>query len=250
MRRLLIPVLLLAACGGETAVSTTTAVPVEPPSTSTTTSTTVESTTPAPTPIDICPRGVVWQPGLAYVAECFEVPVSFSVEGAGFGSEGASGEWLVVRWRDPDDREFGVRVGLLSYRSGDSPLEVLEAITTRKGIAASSEPRATTLAGRDASMVEVEGLPREGLGEGEDPCFSDGYVRFVSGGGGNPIMEGVGRADAIGVSYCDVATVWAVQVDERTITVIAGSDDPARHQEALEIVEGLFDGMAFEVAGS
>lgn len=46
---------------------------------------------------------------------------------------------------------------------------------------------------------------------------------------------------------CDVARIWVLEVEDRTLTIIGGTADPARHDEAVAKIEELFEGMSFEV---
>ena len=53
-----------------------------------------------------------------------------------------------------------------------------------------------------------------------------------------------------GVGACQIVRVWVLEVDERTLTIIGGTADPDRHDDAVAKIEELFEGMSFEVSGS
>ncbi|MDX1448765.1 MAG: hypothetical protein R3246_06830 [Acidimicrobiia bacterium] len=245
-------VLLAAACSAKTAESTTTTELVAQPSTTevANATTVLESTaTVAEGPVDICRRGEVWQQGASYsAARCFLVPVRFSVSAAGFASEGAGDDWLTIRWRDPDDQDFLVRAGMITFESSEPPRAVLERIAAIDGLILIGEPLPVEVAGRSGLVVDFEGAPWQTGPEGADQCVTLTPVRFR--GDGNPIVGNVGsRSESIGVGYCDLARVWVLEVDDRTVTIIGGTADPARHEEAVVKIEELFEGMTFEHGG-
>ena len=81
-------VALLSACtttAEPTTTTTTTAVVDSVPDPATTTITAAEDE-----PVDICPRGLLWEVDVVYTAECFLTPVTFRPTGDGWRSYGAS----------------------------------------------------------------------------------------------------------------------------------------------------------------
>jgi hypothetical protein len=251
MRRLAPLVLLLAACTG-TAEDTTTTAPLAELSTTTTTmapSTTTTTTTSVESggPVDICPRGIVWEAGAAYHAPCFLVPISFSPSADGWVSAGARSNWVMTRWSNPD-RSVIVGLGIIAFRESEIPEDVLASIGDIDGITALGEPRTTTVAGFPGLVVDVRGSPSDNPAQEEfGGCVSIFPVRFTS-DAGNPIL---GRSlydqNQIGVGYCHLARIWAIDTGGPTITLIGGttSADPVLHAEAVEVIERLLETVEF-----
>lgn len=244
-------VLLLAACSSTTAQSTPTSDPVAEPAT--TTEVTPSTTDTAPTtstPVDMCGRGLGLEPDTAYVAECFVHPVSLEVGEQGWSASPAESGAVTMTYKDPSGG-LVVTVALISFDRAKPPDEVLEVVASREGIAVIAEPVATEISGYPGLYMDVQGAPRGGDTDTLDEPRPSQYcpprrpVRFKD--GGNAIVGQVGgAADAIGVGYCHVARIWAVEVDGSTVTLIAGTTDPDRHGEAVAKSEELLDGLSFE----
>ena len=247
MRRLLPAVLFLVACGGETTVSTTS--PVAEP----TTTTTVESTTTtaeAEGPVDVCRRGTGWESGVVYEAGCFVAPVLFEVTEDGWGSEGAGEDWVKVRWLGGDG--LRVRVALIAYRSTSPPERVLDRISAVGGIAEVSARRDVVVAGASGLMVDVEGAAEEGgeiAAPGSGGCTGDSPLWFGVTRFGHGFADSGSIREVIGVGACHLVRIYAVQVGETTVTLLGGTDDTDRHEEAVAKIESLFEGMSFGTGG-
>ena len=239
--------LIMAACGQATPepASTTTSDVVAPPTTKveTTTSSTDSPTTVAPAPVDICSVGKVWEAEASYTASCFLIPVTFTPSEPGWRSSGSAERWVSLRWVDPDEREWEVDVGIIAYQPNNDPREVIEAIDSLRGINVLADPEPINLVRVEGVTVDAEGEPANAFSRG--PCESGGgLIRFAGagGGGGNTIVEGVGRAE-IGVGFCVVARLWALDIDGLTVTVLAAATDPQRHDDAIAVIEALLKSM-------
>lgn len=239
---------VLVACGSNAAEAptTTTASPTTPSNLATTPTVPAATTTTVAEAVDICPKGEVWSPGMVYVAECFVVPVAFEPLGDGWRSSGASGRWVSIRWVDPSDRDFTTELAIIAFESLEAPLAVLEEIASLEGLKPIGESVPVDVASRSGFFADFEGAPWQTGPEGEDPCNTLEPIRFA--GDGNPIVSGVGaRSDSIGVGYCDLARIWALEEGGMTVTIIGGTADPARHEEAVAKIEELIEGMQFDV---
>lgn len=254
--------LVLSACALDTADQPTMTSASEepptaaPPSTASTTMRVVESTMPADAsiePVQMCGRGQRLEPGPSYIAECFIQPVALRVTELGWSASPAEETAVSVTYTD---RSNGLSVGvaLIAVNSEDSPEEVLDVIASKQGITALADPIISEVSGRPGLYFDVQGDPRGGGVQALDEprpsrnCPPRRPVRYKD--GGNTLIGQVGATDEIGVGYCHVARVWAVEVDGLTITIVGGTTDPERHEEAVAKVESLFEGLSFEVAGS
>ena len=244
-------VFLVAACSSTTARSTTTTVTVAESVTTTevTPSTSVAAST---MPVDMCGRGLGLEPDTVYIAECFVQSVSLEVGEQGWAASPVEPGALTVRFTDPSGG-LVVAVALIIVDRAKPPDEVLEVLASTDGIIVVAEPVATEVSGHPGLYMDVQGAPRGGDLDALDHPRPSQYcpprrpVRFKD--GGNTIVGQVGSTDAIGVGYCHVARIWAVEVDGLTVTLIGGTTDPDRHEEAVAKSEELFEGLSFE-AGS
>ena len=246
MRRTAALGLLLAACSGGTA-DTTVPVP-EPRTTSTTKVVESTTTTEAVEPVDICPRGVAWEPGTTYAADCFLVPVAFMVDEEGWGSEGAGDDWMKVRWLAPADQGFRVRVALVAAGSTRSPAAVLDRIASHGSISEVSDRMEVSVGGVEGLAVDAEGAAEEG-GErpGSGGCTGDSPVWFEPTRFGHALFP-TPWGD-VGVGACQVARIVVVQAGDLTVLAIGGTTDQDRHEEAVAKIESLFEGMSFDTGG-
>lgn len=249
-------VLLLAACSAN-ADRSTSFDPVAEPATTieaipSTTSTAQSTTTSEPMgPVDICRgRAEVWESGGVYLAECFVVPVSFQSPGEGWVSSSVGDSWLVVRWMDPADSEVAAWMGMLPFRHEETPSVVVDEILSVEGISLvpGSERETVTLGSWAGVRVDVAGaedgpsiLSGSGCTTGQAVMFNP-HTGHELGSTGNPSL-------VIGVGACHVVRVWVVEVEDRSMTILGGTVDPDRHQEAVAKIEELFEGMSFDPGG-
>lgn len=255
MRWLLPLILFLGACAGEAADASTTSVALGPPSTviSTTSTTTAVTTTPAGVvgPVDMCRgRAQLWEPGVEYVAECFAVPVTFDVSEAGWRARAAEEDWVFVSWVDPEDRDSRMNLAVTALPARGAVEERLKSILETEGISLLAELAPQRVAGVESIVVDVEGDRRSGatLTLGGRECSTAG--NFVLQGRdeeGYFIASGPVDGDFYGVGACQVVRVWVLGVGDYTVTIIGGTADPTRHEEAVARVESLFEGMSFDV---
>lgn len=243
-------VTVLAAC-------TTSA---EPPSTTTSPSTTAvvdtvpEPTTTAPTaedePVDICPRGLVWEVDVSYRAECFFAPVTFRPNADGWRSYGVSS--VVVRAeRRNTDRQPEVGVQLLAYKPELDPDPVLASILDIDGVEATSPVRTTSLGQRNAVTVDVRTNPdpsrlNTDLGE----CSQDELALQwpFDASRGYPLVlgsRGVGTWE-YGLGACHRFRIWAVDLGDVTITVIAIVFDGEAFDQLIRTAEDLLAAATFD----
>ena len=239
---ILVMAVLVVACQQETV--TTTTVPVAPPSTLGTT-TTVTSVVEE-TAVSICGRGLPWDIGTTYVADCFVHPISFLPQDDGWVSSGATDTEVRLRWNDPADRDVSVRIAIIAYRINEAPTAVLETIIDVDGVSSVEGPDPVEVAGVTGIVVGLEGAP-EADGFPHDPardgCTSDSAVWLTNDQFGHGFFP-MGSL-IIGVGACDLVQAWIVDVDGLTLTLLAGTVDPADHQIAVDAAERLFASMSF-----
>lgn len=236
-------VVLAGSCTAGTGDQTTTTAPPVTESTATATNPPeTTTTTHHATFADICSVGLVWEPGTTYVADCFLFPVSFLPTEPGWRSSGAAEEWVALRWVGSDTQPE-VGVALLALRHDLDPVAIVDEIAPLEGIDVVAEPRPITLAGRTGLVVEVEASPSDGPPDARS-CLPAGVTQFLTDAGGQRLIEGVSRS-LLGVGYCHVVRVWVLDIGGRTVTIVAGTSDPARDKEAAATVERLLDTTSF-----
>lgn len=244
---------VLAACSSTTAQSTPTTGPVaEPATTAEVTSSTTETAATPTGPVDMCGRGLVLEPGAIHIADCFVESVSLEVGERGWSASPAEPDAVTVTFTDRSDG-LVVAVALIILDRNKPPDEVLEVVASMEGITAIADPVATEISGHPGLYMDVQGAPRGGNTDALDEprpshsCPPRRPVRYKD--GGNTIFGQVGAIDEIGVGYCHVARIWVVEVDGRAVTLIGGTADPDRHEEAVAKSEELFDGLSIEPDG-
>lgn len=240
LRLILGMTLLVTACQPETVMPM--ADSVAPLSTVGTTTTSPTTTTVVDGPVDICSRGMVWEAGTMYVADCFVHPMSFVPQEEGWGSAGGGGGHLLIRWIDPEDRDVSVQIALLSYQSQQTPSEVLASIVQVDGVVVVDGPVATELAGGIGVGAELEGESEQDLG----PLYCNGgnAVLLSAGTYGHGFYE-IQNGRVIGVGACDLVQAWVVDVGGSTVTILAGTEEPENHPIAVDAAERLFASMTF-----
>ncbi|MDX1747954.1 MAG: hypothetical protein R3324_18630 [Halobacteriales archaeon] len=250
MSRLVLAValaVLTTACLPDSAESTTTIEPVVEPSTTHAPTTTLETTTTTivSQAVDICqPRTVIWEPGETYTATCFVLPWSVVAPGDGWRAPLIDSDAMLVSWIDPEDP--GMRVNA-AFVTGIEPVPT-ESAEGLDLVDAGSE----VIADRDATWVDLyaerypptEFLPTGCAGDGSGGVLMRGDIAL--GYRIAPAPGGASPPDFFAVGACDVARVWTLDVDGRAVTIIGGTGDPNRHDEAMAKLEELFEAMSFD----
>lgn len=127
---------------------------------------------------------------------------------------------------------------------------MVEAIVVTGGVEVVGGVEHGLVSGFDAMVVDVEGS----RGAGSDAlnrreCALHGESVFFGGTAEAYPLAGGPRDQFFGVGKCHVARVWVFEVNGQTVTIIGGTDDPDRHDEAVVKIEELFEGMSFDVGG-
>ena len=253
MRRLLPLVLVVAACGSDSTGATTTAALLDPPTTTMTTEATETTSEAAAGPVSVCGRAQIWDPGTVYVAPCFAVPVAFEVPDANWRSTNVQEQWVYATWLDRSDadvdRALDVRLAVTAARNAESIQSRLDSIARIEGITPIREPVPTEVGGLTGLWLDVEGEPRQSLFTSGD-CQSDReLVYHFRDGAAYPIASGP-DGHFFGVGRCQVVRVWVLEAGDFLISIIGGTADTARHEEAVTTIESLFEGMTFQAMGS
>lgn len=228
--------LLTAACTAQTDPTTTTsaAIAAEPvPSTSTTT-----TTKPEDTSVDICGRGVIWEPGATYISACFLTPLAFAPEAEGWRSSRASLEAVEGLWVAPGEQEPAIRYVVLAYLPDNTPDEVVTSILSIDGV----DPT-TTPFGDQTVSVEVETAPLRSSVAGE--CVSTAHALRLAGGSGYVLLDlmSVNSGYLYGLGACRIFRIWAIPIADITVTVVATTDDLDRFDELMPTMQQLVDTM-------
>lgn len=239
---LIVVAVINGACASDTGEATTSTETL-PPAEVTSTTAFETSTTLPPTPTDICPVGLVWEPGTTYVAECFLFPVSFLPSEPGWRSSGAAEQWVSLRWVGSASR-LEVGVAMLVLRHDLKPGDIVDEVETLEGIDFVAEPQPTTVGGRTGLVVAIEASSSGNVPSEARSCLPAGVAEFLEEAGGRGLIEGVSRS-LLGVGYCHVVRVWVLDIGGRTVTIVAGASDPARGDEAAATVERLLNTASF-----
>lgn len=251
MATMVVMATIVAACGGQTPaeVPASEPAPSEPPIT---TAASADTTTlPVATSVDLCRgRGIVWEPGVDYTADCFIVPVSFAPGDEGWRTNGASGEWVLVTLA-----EGGVpvaEVALLAYRPSAGTESIVDSILELDGLTVVSEQRDVTAGGLRAVTFDVVSAPDPSstVAVPIDECnsLSVGVVIGAAGGPGWPLLEsgGLDGDHNYGFSPCRAFRVWVVDVRGTVVTVLAAADTEVALTEAMPRIERLLAALRFE----
>lgn len=231
--------LLTVACTAQTHPTTTTAAaiaaapsPLPSPSPSTTT-TTAE---PEDTSLDICGRGTIWEPGTTHVASCFLTPLGFVPEAEGWRSSRATLEAVEGLWVAPGEQEPAIRYVVLAYLPDNTPDEVVTSILSIDGV----DPT-TTPFGDQTVSVEVETAPLRSSATGE--CVSTAHALRLAGGSGYVLLDlmSVNSDSLYGLGACRTFRIWAIPIDDITVTVVATTDDLEHFDELMPTMQQLVD---------
>lgn len=245
--------LVMAACTSTTTPTTTATapVPIDTPAASTTTP---ASTQPEVTaPVDICPRGLVWEPGTTYIADCFVVSVAFEPTEHGWRSVAVGAEWIEGTWIDPDTSTPALQYVLLAYEPSESPGDVIESIVNREGVDAISAVRHESIAGHTSLRIDVTTKPEAPMSSpvGRGGCTTTLTHSLNLFGGERPgyvLMDRLnmgGSRSVYGLGACLAFRIWAIDVDGATMTLIAASVDTDRLPDVGALVESLFASVVF-----
>ena len=159
-------------------------------------------------------------------------------------------QWLEVFWVDSELNDPAARFALWAYRSSDSPQTVIESILSIDGVDALTEVGGTKVSGRDAVGVDVAteidefnaadtcSLSNLGLRTWDGDIGQPGYFLFSVG-------DGTFRLD-FGLGACKTFRLWAIEVDDFTVTIAATADKDERFDELMPTIERLLDSMTFE----
>jgi hypothetical protein len=243
---LLLAIYLSACSSNEVSPST---VALESVTVPTTTSTTVLASTTsligAATPIDICPRGLVWDPGTTYFADCFIFPIAFQTDEPGWRSFGGSVQ--VVRAELWGEHGGLVGVQLLGYESTLSPENVLELILAIDGVETVTAPAVATIASWSGVTADVRTAPdpQPARSDGSTAdCSSPRYALrwFFDAWPGYPLL--LAFPDEFGLGACYRFRVWVLDVDGVSITITAVVFDPDRFEERVGAAEELLASLS------
>lgn len=242
-------VFLVAACTSTTAPTTSDSAPVVSPAASVSTTTSENAGPVVAGPVDLCPRGMAWDTGVAYVADCFIVSVTFEPTVEGWRSRGVGAEWIEGTWIDPETSTPSVHFALLAYESSKAPEEVIASIVDIDGVNATSEIQSALVAGRTGLQVDVITDPapannhthgrRGGCSTDFDHAldlslFSPGYI----------LMDRIGFSSfgsVYGLGACFAFRIWAIEVDGFTLTLIVAAPHSDELEPAASSVQSLFD---------
>lgn len=238
---LLLAVSLIACDSNDT--SPTTGI-VEPVTTSTTTTLAATTTSIDDTPTDICARGVVWEPGTTYIAECFLVPVAFRPATAGWRSFGGNLQAAQAELWGGEGALVGVQ--LLGYESEIPHAEVLDLILAIDGVEEITPPREATIASWSGVTTDIrtepDTSPARPTQEPEE-CSRTGFALkwFFDAWPGYPLVVEFPREYGLGACYR--FRVWVLDVEGESITVMAVVFDPDRFEERIGDAEELLATM-------
>ena len=240
--RLAFPILgltvLLGACGDQT-VSTTTV-----PQSTTSTSTTAF----VPSEVEIPKSGIVkFEPGTTYVAGGFWVPLSFTTDvDGGWWSRGATELWVYVEYHEGAESGWDLDVSVIAPDPTRTPGDLVSDIVGDNRLEVITDPKATTVAGHDAIVLDVEGVGTI------DDCATradGGNSRFSQLSPGFFMMrhfdEVISGGVVYGVRACRAARIWLVDVVGETIVVIAATLDGERFDDLIPIADQLVGGIEF-----
>ena len=208
------------------------------------------TTTAADEPVDICPRGLVWEVNAVYTAQCFFTPVTFRPTDDGWRSFGANSVVLRVGRLDAG-RQPEVGVQLLAYKPELEPDPVLSSILDIDGVDAVSPVRTTSLGQWNAVTVDVRTQPDPSqlnvdLGDCSRNELALQWPYDAS--RGYPLVlgsRGVGSWE-YGLGACHRFRLWAVDLGDITITVIAIVYDSEAFDELVTIAEDLLAATTFD----
>lgn len=233
----------------------------EPPSTATSPSTTaVVDPVPDPTttiteaadePVDICPRGLVWEADAPYTAECFLTAVTFRPTAEGWRSYGASSVGIRLERPSPD-RVSEVGVQLLAYKPELKPDAVLASLLDIDGVEPTSPVSTTSLGQRSAATVDVrtDPDPTPHPVKEDYECSPDGSALqwgYDAWPGYPLVIEDQGQGThEYGLGACHHFRIWAVDLGDVTITVIALIYNSDAFDQLVTIAEDLLATTTFD----
>ncbi|MDX1448468.1 MAG: hypothetical protein R3246_05335 [Acidimicrobiia bacterium] len=199
--------------------------------------------------IDICPRGLVWEIGQTYAADCFIVPVSFHAIDSGWRSYGASAQAVrVERWTELREPLVGIQI--MAYRPDLPPTGVFESLLGIDGVDPVAGPSEDTIAGRPAVVADVDTAPDPTYNPVQD-TYECSPVGFSLQWGfdnwpGYPLMleDRSGGTNEFGLGACYRFRIWVVELAGSSITIAAIVFDPDRFDELIGDAEELLATLA------
>lgn len=240
---------IVVACGQATPEpAPTTTVSLAPPTTEVEPSTSVVTER-----VDICARGLLWDVGSIYRAECFIVPLSFEPDEDGWRSAGGGDLRIRIDWREPGG-DVAIRMAVLVYEPHLEPASVLERILAIDGVNAVGGSRAVSVGAHDTLTVDVDTDPDPQSGSSSRECSShQGLVTWgYDAWPGYPLVvdsRSLGGTYEYGLGACATFRIWAVDIEGTTVTVLATTDDQSRFEELRPTVERLLESLSVDGSG-
>ena len=162
---------------------------------------------------------------------------------------GAGLEWSETMWIDPATSEQSIRFGTLAFRPSDGTSEVVESILALDSVTVLTDLVATTIDGADAVTVDIETAPIDFAGQENLCARSIAYAINVPDARGAILLDLTSITGAasrtFGLGACLTFRVWVVEAGGATITVLAATEDEARFDEMMGVVERLLESTTF-----
>lgn len=212
-----------------------------------------EATSPSTQPevaesVDLCPRGIAWEVGRSYVADCFLVPVRFAPTIDGWRSRGVGAEWIEATWIDPEVSGSTLNFVLLAYEPTRATEEVMAMILDIDGVQGTSEAQPALVAGRTGKRIDVstDPAPANDSSQGRRGGCSNSYDRAVDlyfTGPGYILLDRIGSSggSVYGLGACFAFRIWVIEVDGFALTLIVAATHPDQLEAAASAVMSLFD---------
>ena len=212
-----------------------------------------EATSPSTQPekaesVDLCPRGIAWDVGPSYVADCFLVPVRFAPTIDGWRSRGVGAEWIEATWIDPEISTSTLHFVLLAYEPARGTDEVMAMILAIDGVHGTSEVQPALVAGRTGKRIDVstDPAPANDSSQGRRGGCSNSFDRSVDlyfTGPGYVLLDRIGTSggSVYGLGACFAFRIWVIEVDGFALTLIVAATHPDQLEAAASAVMSLFD---------
>ena len=239
-------VALLAACAtsAEPTTTTTTVAVASVPDPTTSTSTTAPA---EPAPIDICEDRTAWEANTTLVASCFLVPLTFTPDTEGWRAPKSELESIEGIWVEPGERDPAIRFVVLAHMPDAMPSEAIESILAIDGVDATAGPtnKGTRM------RVDVESAPVERVRSNissRTECAETSRLDLIQSftEPGYVLLDQIsltGTGSQYGLGACRIFRIWAIPIDDITLTVVATTDDLERFDELMPTMEQLVDSI-------
>lgn len=207
------------------------------------------SRVPPAGPQDICGAALVWDPGVAYMADCFLIPVTFTPTEPGWRSVRSGPEWIELAWIERASHEVTYRLLFLLVDDTEPPDQVLDSVLTIEGVDVLRPPTPTEIAGIDALVADVETEPRPATGTDRTCTSMTHAVNLFAGERPGYLLldrTGVGHGAAYGLGACLAFRIWTMGVDDVTVTVIAAAESADQLRQADTPVESVLATATFD----